>query len=133
MAHTRGSTPRPCIALYQKGISSTTETIMLNVMTAFKTARDEILSSYDKSTLRDIANYGCESGCASEHIYYSQTDAFFKRHEDEIEDYLAISLGEDWLQQISSDPTKVAGIQTLINQIVWVYVEAIAHEAISHD
>ena len=32
MAHTRGSTPRLCLALHQKGIHYTNKTIMTNVM-----------------------------------------------------------------------------------------------------
>lgn len=100
---------------------------MLNVMT--KTAREEILSAYDQETLRDIATYGCSSGLAREHVYYSETGDFFKKHEDEIEDYLANYLGEEWIQLICKDPWTVSGVQTLINQIVWAYIEAVAQEA----
>lgn len=91
-----------------------------------QTAREILLQTYDKEELRDIANHGCITGAAIDHIYYTQTEEFFNSHTDEIEDHLADMLGEDWLQQIAADTNTVAGIQTLINQIVWVYIELIA-------
>jgi hypothetical protein len=94
-----------------------------------QTAKASILETYNKQELRDIANHGCITGAATEHIYYSETEAFFNAHTDEIEDHLADMLGEDWLQQIAADPSTVAGIQTLINQIVWAYIESIAQSA----
>ena len=43
-----------------------------------------VQSSYDIDTLREIVEHGCASGVAHDHIYYSETLAFFDNYEDEI-------------------------------------------------
>ena len=35
-------------------------------------ATKEILSTYDKDELKEIADHGCESGVCSQHIYYGE-------------------------------------------------------------
>ena len=100
---------------------------MPNVMTASKTARDEILSTYDMDQLRDIAQYGCQSGCASSHIYYGETEAFFDQHQDEIESFFFDIYGDSYLEQFAKD---VASMQGLKNNLTWAFIEAIAQETL---
>ena len=87
------------------------------------TAVQSILKSYDLETLRDIAEHGCASGCASEHIYYSETSQFYELHEDEINDYARDCFGDEFLSVFAKDD-----ILSLINNLVWFFVESIASD-----
>ena len=48
---------------------------------------DEIIATYDKETMEEIAGHGCASGVCFKHIYYGDTIAFYDKYEDEILDY----------------------------------------------
>lgn len=85
------------------------------------TAVESILKSYDLETLRNIAEHGCVSGCAFDHIYYHETAQFYELHEDEINDYARDCFGDDFLSNFAVD-----SVQTLINNIVWFFVESVA-------
>ena len=87
------------------------------------TAVESILESYDSEQLRDIAEHGCSSGCASEHIYYHQTSDFYELHEDEINDYARDCFGDEFLAVFAKD-----SVLSLINNIVWFFIESIAAE-----
>lgn len=91
-----------------------------------QTAREEILSTYDQDTLREIANYGCQSGVASSHIYYHETEAFYNKHQTEIEDYFFDIYGDSYLETFAKD---VASMQGLKNNLVWAFIESVASEA----
>ncbi len=41
-----------------------------------------------KCIFTDVLNYGCQSGMVSELIYYSQTTAFYKRYQNEINELI---------------------------------------------
>ena len=41
---------------------------------------------YDVEDCKYILEGGCVSGCAHSHIYYSQTNAFYDMHSDELID-----------------------------------------------
>ena len=84
-----------------------------------------IATTYNRMERADIANYGCESGTASEHIYYHQTTAFFNEYQDEIEDYFYDRTGDEWLENMCINKIGITG---LINTIVWSYVEAICNQ-----
>lgn len=47
-----------------------------------------------ENVIIEIINYGCVSGIVSELIYYYQTEKFFNRHKDEINE-MAHELSED--------------------------------------
>ncbi len=87
------------------------------------TAVESILESYDLETLRDIAEHGCASGCASEHIYYHQTSAFYDLHEDEINDYARDCFGDEFLAVFAKDD-----VLSMINNLVWFFIESIASD-----
>lgn len=87
------------------------------------TAVESILKSYDLEQLKDIAEHGCASGCASEHIYYYQTSEFYELYEDEINAYAEDCFGDEFLAVFAKD-----SVLSLINNIVWFFVESIAND-----
>ena len=89
-----------------------------------------IKASYDIDTLREIAEYGCESGIAHDHIYYQQTWDFFLKYEDDIEDYLFDMYGDDWLEVFARETTS---IREQVNLIVWSYINGIASDLVDGD
>ena len=91
-------------------------------------AVDSIKASYDIDTLREIAEYGCASGIAHDHIYYQQTWDFFLKYEDDIEDYFFNMLGDEWMNELGL--CKAESARQLINNLVWVYVECIANQIV---
>ena len=91
-------------------------------------AVDPIKASYDMATLREIAEHGCESGIAHDHIYYQQTWDFFLTYEDDIEDYFFNMLGDEWMNELGL--CKAESARQLINNLVWVYVECIANQIV---
>jgi len=87
------------------------------------TAVQSILKSYDYEQLKDIATHGCVSGCATDHIYYSETTKFYDEHEREINDYAEDCFGDEFLSIFAKDD-----ITSLKNNIVWWFVEAVAND-----
>ena len=90
-------------------------------------AYDEIKETYDLDELHDIAQHGCESGCASSHIYYSDTVDFYEKHKDEINDYICDALGVDTVFQLDNI-AECDGIQNVQNLLCWMYIELVASE-----
>lgn len=70
--------------------------------------------------LKDLQNYGCQSGMVSSLIYYSQTHAFFDTHYSEIED-----LRQDYKDSCGIDiPIKY----DLKNTLSWFAFEEVAYQ-----
>ncbi len=90
----------------------------------------DIVSTYDVGTLREIANHGCASGAAHDHIYYKQTWDFFLTYEDDIEDYLFDMYGDDWLEVFARETTSIV---EQVNLIVWSYITGIASDLVDGD
>jgi hypothetical protein len=90
-------------------------------------AQRKIIEMFDENELKDIAEHGCESGCASGFIYYYETSAFFDRHGEEIEEYLEDMLGESYLADFASRSTS---LKTLKNLMCWAFVEMVAQDAV---
>jgi len=86
-------------------------------------AQRKILEMFDENELRDIAEHGCESGCAPGFIYYYETSEFFDRHQDEIEEFLYEVIGEDYLTILSK---KATDMKTLKNLMCWRFVDMVA-------
>ena len=86
-------------------------------------AVQSILKSYDYETLKDIAEHGCASGCAHDHIYYSETTKFYDEHEEEINAYAEDCFGDEFLSIFAKDD-----ITSLKNNLVWFFVESIAQD-----
>lgn len=87
-------------------------------------AQAEIATTYNRCERNDIAEYGCASGTASNHIYYRETTEFFNRYQLEIEDHFYDTIGEDWINTFSINKTGITG---LINDIVWAYIEVVCN------
>lgn len=55
-------------------------------------------NKYDlKAFINDLQQCGCQSGFINELIYYSDTEAFYKKHSDSIQDLIADSLDDGLL------------------------------------
>ena len=91
-------------------------------------AVDSIKASYDIDTLREIAEYGCASGIAHDHIYYTQTWDFFLKYEDDIEDYFFNMLGDEWMSELVFRGCD--SVREYVNKLVWSYVECIANQIV---
>ena len=85
------------------------------------TAVQSILASYDLQDLKTIAEHGCASGCAFDHIYYSETSEFYDKYEDEINAYAEDCFGDEFLATFAVD-----NVGSLINNLVWFFVESVA-------
>ena len=97
--------------------------------TQSQSAFDTIKNEYDIDTLREINEYGCSSGIANNHIYYSQTVSFFDKHEDEILEYIDDTLGESIMEEIWNNNTN--HINGYKNDTVWCYIELVASQIVS--
>ena len=91
-------------------------------------AFDSVRDSYDIDTLREIVEYGCSSGIANQHIYYSETVSFFDNYEDEIIEYITDTLGDEMIEEIwNANPCNITGYK---NDTVWTYVELVASQLV---
>jgi hypothetical protein len=52
------------------------------------TFKQYLLDTYTSDELKDIAEYGCESGLAHTMIYYTDTNALYELHCDELHETL---------------------------------------------
>ena len=87
-------------------------------------AFDTIKEQYDIDTLREIVEYGCSSGIANNHIYYTQTVKFFDDNEDEMIEYIADTLGGEYNEEVwNRNPNHINGYK---NDLVWTYIELVA-------
>ena len=88
-------------------------------------AVESILNTYDSEELSDIANHGCESGCASSHIYYNETSEFYDKYEYEMKEYFADSFGEDFMFKLITECHDMTDAK---NKLVWCFIELVAHD-----
>ena len=92
---------------------------------AFDSVRDSYPNIED---LREIVEHGCQSGCANQHIYYSETLSFFDNYEDEIIEYIADTLGGEFNEELwNNNPGNIAGYK---NDTTWTYVELVASQLV---
>ena len=84
---------------------------------------DEIIATYDKETMEEIAGHGCSSGVCFKHIYYGDTVRFYDKYEDEILDYIR-DYDEDILVGLFKDAD--ADLTYYKNYVTWAYIEAIS-------
>ena len=93
-----------------------------------KSAKQTIKETYDLETLREIEEYGCSSGVAHDHIYYSDILPFFDHFEDEIVEYIADMLGGEVNEEIwCGNPCNIIGYK---NDTVWTYIHLVASDLI---
>ena len=91
-------------------------------------AVQSILETYDSEELNDIANHGCQSGCAREHIYYTETSEFFDKYEEDIYDYLRDIFGDNFLSELVTDCHDMTDMK---NKLVWSFIELVASDYIN--
>ena len=90
---------------------------------------DEIIATYDKETMEEIAGHGCSSGVCFKHIYYGDTVTFYDKYEDEILDYFRDNYDDDFLVTLFKQSD--ANLSLYKNHVCWAYIEAISMDVIS--
>ena len=97
-------------------------------MTNYLSAFDSIKESYDLDTLREIVDHGCQSGVATNHIYYNQTVSFYDDNEEEIVEYVSDNFGTEYLVELFSNND--ANLDCYKNDVVWCFIELVASQLI---
>ena len=91
---------------------------------------DVIKNQYTIDELNDIVEHGCASGCASNHIYYTDTVSFYDQHEDAICEYVRDVTDPSYLTEtFSNNEGNLTGYK---NDIVWTFIELYAMELIDN-
>ena len=111
-----GSIPTRIVALYVQIV----HLLIINMQSAF----DNIKSTYDYETCKEIVDHGCQSGVCTEHIYYGDTIKFFDTHEDEIVEYVTDAFEIDTLVAIFRQAE--ASLKHYKNYLVWTFIELVA-------
>jgi len=89
-----------------------------------------IKNVYTIDELNDIVEHGCVSGCAHQHIYYSDTVSFYDQYSDEISDYVRDVTDPSFLTSIfDNNEGYLTGYK---NDIVWTFIELYAMELIDN-
>ena len=91
---------------------------------------DVIKNQYTIDELNDIVEHGCASGCANNHIYYSDKVRFFALHSDYICEYITDAIGSEFLTEtFDNNEGNLTGYK---NDIVWTFIELYAMELIDN-
>ena len=89
-----------------------------------------IKNVYTIEELNDIVEHGCASGCASNHIYYTDTVSFYDKYSVEIDDYIRGAIGSEFLTEtFDNNEGNLTGYK---NDIVWTFIELYAMELIDN-
>jgi len=89
-----------------------------------------IKNDYTIEELNDIVEHGCASGCAHQHIYYSDTVSFYDQYHEEICDYIRDAIGWQFLTEtFDNNEANLTGFK---NDIVWTFIELYAMELIDN-
>ena len=89
---------------------------------------DEIIAAYDKDTMHQIVEHGCQSGLCSQHIYYGDTIKYYDKYEDEIMDELVLNYGTEFLVDLFKDADACLDIYK--NKVTWAFIELTAIDAV---
>jgi len=92
---------------------------------------DEIIATYDKETMEEIASHGCSSGVCFKHIYYGDTIRFYDKYEDEIIDYFRDNYDDDFLVGLFKNANASLGLYK--NYVTWAYIESVSVDVINQD
>ena len=91
---------------------------------------DVIKNAYTIEELNDIVEHGCASGCAHQHIYYSDNVSFYDEYEVWIVDYIRNVIGGEFLTEtFDNNEGNLTGYK---NDIVWTFIELYAMELIDN-
>ena len=93
-----------------------------------QSAIDNIKSTYDYETCKEIVDHGCQSGVCSQHIYYGDTIKFFDTYEDEVTDYIKDCLGVEALSEILE--ANDGSLDLYKNDMTWTFIEFVAMEVV---
>ena len=89
-----------------------------------------IKNDYTIEELNDIVEHGCASGCAHQHIMYSDTVSFYDKYHEEICDYIRDAIGSEFLTEtFDNNEGSLTGYK---NDIVWTFIELYAMELIDN-
>ena len=91
---------------------------------------DVIKNDYTIEELNDIVEHGCSSGCANNHIYYSDTVSFYDKYSDDISDYIRDAIGSEFLTETFDN--NEGDLRCYKNDIVWTFIELYAMELIDN-
>ena len=81
---------------------------------------------YDVDDCKYILEGGCVSGCAHSHIYYSQTNSFYDKYDDEVVEYVKEQMGDNYPACLFVENDY--DIVLYKNAIVWCAIECYAFE-----
>ena len=103
-----------------------------SIMTLFNNdPHDYLCDTYDMDTLKDVANYGCISGCATRHITYTQTSEFFDQYQERISDDYELIFDEPIVKAaVNAGMTDIISIK---NWCTWWFIEEYAQLAVLAD
>ena len=91
---------------------------------------DVIKNDYTIEELNDIVEHGCASGCATNHIYYTDTVSFYDRYSDDICEYINDAIGFEFQREtFDNNEGNLTGYK---NDIVWTFIELYAMELIDN-
>ena len=91
---------------------------------------DVIKNQYTIDELNDIVEHGCASGCANNHIYYTDTVSFYDEHESDICEYINNAIGFEFQREtFDNNEGNLTGYK---NDIVWTFIELYAMELIDN-
>jgi len=92
---------------------------------------DYLCDTYDMDTLKDVANYGCISGCATSHITYTETNEFFDEYEHRIMSDYELIFDEPIVKAaVNAGMTCIMEIK---NWCTWWFIEEYAQLAVLAD
>ena len=91
-----------------------------------KTAKEEILDTYDLETLREIYNLGAYSGLAKSHLDLEVNVAFYDKYTIEIRTFILDKLGADMIDELHENAEDEDHFK---QSSVWSFIELIAYEA----
>jgi len=89
-----------------------------------------IKNDYTIEELNDIVEHGCASGCAHQHIYYSDNVSFYDAYSPDIVEYITNAIGSEFLTEtFDNNEANLTGYK---NDIVWTFIELYAMELIDN-
>ena len=91
-------------------------------------AIDVIKTTYDFEVLKEIVDFGCNSGAAHKHVTTEDTVPFYDKFEDQIRAYISEELGEEHLEQLFDDDK-----DSYKHYATWCFIELIASKAMAEE
>lgn len=87
-----------------------------------------MMDTYSIEELGEIAEHGCESGCATTLIYYHDTNRIYDQYAEELHEMIA-----EWQDDFGIAPEyimqHIGNLVQFKNAVVWFCAEVIANRA----